>query len=239
MAGLPGRVPSPSGWRTATVTAVRQDTPRLRVYSLAVPDRVQHLPGQHYVVRLTAPDGYTAARSYSVASPPADDAVELAVERLDGGEVSAYLADEVRVGDELEVRGPVGGWFVWRGTAPALLVGGGSGAVPLVAMLRHARRTGREDLVRAVTAARTATDLPFAAELRGPGLRRAFSRVEPPGSERPVGRLRAADLEGLLVEGQTAFVCGSAGFAEHASQLLVAAGLDPGRVRVERFGPSG
>ena len=150
-------------------------------------DRVDHLPGQHYVVRLTAEDGYTAQRSYSVASAPGDPLVELFVERLDDGEVSRYLADVVEPGDELEVRGPIGGWFVWDGETPALLVAGGSGVVPLVAMLRHARALGREDLLRIAVSSRTLAELPYADELvdgRGAGRRSPASST---ASARPAG----------------------------------------------------
>ena len=136
-AGVPD-APS-GGWRTATVAGVRRPIPRSVAAAAGRADRVDHLPGQHYVVRLTAEDGYTAQRSYSVASAPADPLVELFIERLDDGEVSTYLADVVEPGDELEVRGPIGGWFVWDGESPALLVAGGYGVVPFVAMLRHAR----------------------------------------------------------------------------------------------------
>ena len=125
-----------------------------------------YLAGQHYVLRLTAPDGYTASRSYSVASAPdGSNEIELTVERLPDGEVSSFLHDEVVVGDELEVRGPIGGWFVWRGDTPALLLGGGSGVVPLMAMLRLAHRMGRSDLVRLIVSTRTPEDLYYAAEL--------------------------------------------------------------------------
>jgi ferredoxin-NADP reductase len=152
----PGR---PSPWQPATVVAVHRETARAKTFRLRLPAPSGHRAGQHYVVRLTAPDGYTAARSYSVASPPDGGAeIELTVERLAEGEVSTFLHDEVVVGDELEVRGPIGGWFVWEGDARAVLVGGGSGLVPLMAMLRHARRTGRSDLVRlVVTSARPRT----------------------------------------------------------------------------------
>jgi ferredoxin-NADP reductase len=136
------------GWRTATVVTVRHPTPRAVELRLDVPDRIDHLPGQHYVVRLTAEDGYRAQRSYSLASPPGDPQVELFVERLDDGEVSPFLADMVAPGDMLQVRGPIGGWFVWDGESPALLVGGGAGVVPFLAMLRHARTLGRTDLPR-------------------------------------------------------------------------------------------
>ncbi|SFP83290.1 Ferredoxin-NADP reductase [Geodermatophilus dictyosporus] len=236
--GLGGRRAPAGGWRTATVAALDRPTPRGVRLLLDVPHRVEHLPGQHYVVRLTAEDGYRAQRSYSVASPPGDPQVELFVERLEDGEVSGYLADVVEPGDVLEVRGPIGGWFVWDGRGPALLVGGGSGVVPLVSMLRTARDRGRPDLLRVAAAARTRTLLPYADELAGAGALLALSR-EANGVRRP-GRLTAADLVPLVEPGQTAFVCGSASFAEAASRLLVdELGMAPADVRVERFGPSG
>jgi ferredoxin-NADP reductase len=224
------------GWRTATVAGVRRPIARAVELRLDVHDRVDHLPGQHYVVRLTAEDGYTAQRSYSVASAPGDPLVELFVERLDDGEVSTYLADVVEPGDELEVRGPIGGWFVWDGTSPALLVGGGSGVVPLVAIVRHARDLGRLDLIRVAVSARTLADLPYADELAAAGALVVTTR-EAHGI-RPAARLTAMDLLPLWEPGQTAFVCGSAGFAEAASQLLVGLGVPASAVRVERFGPS-
>jgi ferredoxin-NADP reductase len=228
------------GWRTAVVRAVEHPHPRAVLLRLEVPDRVDHLPGQHYVVRLVAPDGYTAQRSYSLSSPSEDPLVELYVERIEDGEVSSYLADGVAVGDSLDVRGPIGGWFVWRGATPALGVGGGTGVVPLVAMLRHARAAGSTDLLRLVAAARTWDDLPYASELRDAGATLAFSRETGPGT-RSRGRLRPTDLAPVLQgrgSGLTSYVCGSAGFAEAATTLLMGLGVLPGDVRVERFGPS-
>jgi ferredoxin-NADP reductase len=225
------------GWRTATVAGVRRPLARSVQLRLDVVDRVDHLPGQHYVVRLTAEDGYTAQRSYSVASAPGDPLVELFVERLDDGEVSTYLADVVEPGDVLDVRGPIGGWFVWEGEEPALLVGGGSGVVPLVAMVRHARAIGRLDLLRVAVSARTLAELPYADELVAAGALVVTTR-EARGI-RPAGRLTAMDLLPLWEPGQVAFVCGSTSFAEAASQLLVGMGMVPAAVRVERFGPSG
>ena len=209
------------------------------VIRLAVPDRVDHLPGQHYVVRLTAEDGYRAQRSYSVASAPADPGLELYVERLPDGEVSGFLADELRVGDALEVRGPIGGWFVWPGDGPALGVGGGTGVVPLVAMLRHAVDVGHPQRLRLVAAARTLAELPYAGELADFGAVLALSREDRPG--RPAGRLGAADLDGSVPAGghRPVFVCGSAGFADAATELSLAAGADAADIRVERFGPTG
>jgi ferredoxin-NADP reductase len=204
---------------------------------LEVADRIEHLPGQHYVVRLTAPDGYRAQRSYSIASAPGDPLLELLVERLEDGEVSGYLADVVEVGDELEVRGPIGGWFVWDGDTPALLVGGGFGVVPFVSMVRTARDLDRTDLLRIAVSSRTLAELPYADELLEAGALVVTTR-EPSGS-RPAARLTGPDLLPLWEPGQTAFVCGSAAFAEAASQLLVGLGVPPTDVRVERFGPSG
>jgi ferredoxin-NADP reductase len=234
----PGVPDAPSGgWRTATVAGVRRPFQRSVELRLDVADRVEHMPGQHYVVRLTAEDGYTAQRSYSVASPPGDPLVELCVERLDDGEVSTFLADVVEPGDQLEVRGPIGGWFVWDGVSPALLVAGGFGVVPFVAMLRHARDIGRTDLLRIAVSSRTLAGLPYAQELVDAGALIVLTR-EARGI-RPAGRITAEDLVPLWEPGQTAYVCGSTSFAEAAGQLVVSLGFRPADVRVERFGPSG
>jgi ferredoxin-NADP reductase len=219
------------------VREVDRPTPRTVRLRLAVPDRVDHLAGQHYVVRLTAEDGYRAQRSYSVASSPGDPLVELLVERLDDGEVSTHLADVVEPGDALEVRGPIGGWFVWEGDGPALLVGGGTGVVPFVAMWRTALELGRTDLLRIAVSTRTVAELPYVDELRAAGALVVTTR-EPSGI-RPAGRLTAADLVPLWEPGQTAYVCGSTPFAEAAGRLLVGLGVPADDVRVERFGPSG
>jgi ferredoxin-NADP reductase len=222
------------------VLAIAGETARAKTYRLRVPGRVPHLAGQHYVVRLTAPDGYSASRSYSVATPPdGTDEIELTVERLDGGEVSTFLHDELQPGDEIEVRGPIGRWFAWAGDAPATLIGGGSGVVPLMAMLRLARRTGRTDLVRLVVSVRSPDDLYYAAELPGPETTIAYTRVAPPGADRPVGRLAVGDVAPALLDGATVFVCGSAGFADAAGDLCVDLGVPTDRIRVERFGPTG
>ena len=153
-------------WQVATVAARRQETPRVASLTLALPRWAAHLPGQHYDVRLTAPDGYTAQRSYSAASSPLDEGVvQLTVDRLEDGEVSPYLTDVLVQGDQVELRGPLGGWFVWRGEAPLLLVGGGSGVVPLISMLRHRRRAHPELPARLLYSARTAGEVVFADEL--------------------------------------------------------------------------
>jgi ferredoxin-NADP reductase len=225
---------------TAKVVGLRNETSTAKTLRLALPQPVPHRAGQHFVVRLTAPDGYRAQRSYSVASPPDDTAeIELTVERLESGEVSTFLCDVLEVGDELEVRGPIGLFFVWDGDTPALLVGGGSGVVPLMAMLRLARRTQRADLLRLVVSARGPNDLYYADEISGPETTVVFSRVAPPDATRPAGRLAAADIAPLLRADETVYVCGSPGFAEAASDLLVDSGVPVDRIKVERFGPSG
>ena len=225
------------GWTRATVRSVTRPSPRFVVLRLDVEDRVPHLPGQHYVVRLRDEDGYTASRSYSVASAPADEAVELCVERLPDGEVSSFLADVVEVGDELEVRGPIGGWFVWDGTAPAMAIGGGTGVVPLVSMLRHATGHGSRDAVCLIAAARSLAELPYSDVIRDGCNVLALSREISPSGRAP-GRLTVADLQPHVRDGQGYYVCGSAGFAESASRLVVGLGVPATDIRVERFGPT-
>jgi len=172
-----------------------------------------------------------------VASPPSDPELEFYIERLYEGEVSSFLAEVVEVGDELEVRGPIGGWFVWDATGPALGVAGGSGAVPFVAMLRHARVVGRTDLLRLAVSARTAQDLPFPDELEAAGALVALTRADRP--DRPAGRLTMPELTDLIRPDDPCYVCGSAAFAEGATDLLLGSGVSAERIRVERFGPSG
>ena len=226
-------------WQTSRVLDVRPEAPRVKTFRLRVDEPLDHRAGQHVVVRLTAPDGYTAQRSYSIASAPdGSPELELTVERLPDGEVSGHLHDVVEPGDELELRGPIGGWFVWE-DGPALLVGGGSGLVPLMAMLRLARATGRSDLVRLVVSVRTPADLYYAQELPGPEVTVVHSRVAPPDGTRAPGRLTADDLAPAIRDGATAYVCGSTGFADAASRLLVDLGQPVERIRVERFGATG
>ncbi|WP_250549966.1 FAD-binding oxidoreductase [Pseudonocardia sp. H11422] len=227
-------------WQTARVLDVRDETPNAKTLRLRLDAPSPHLAGQHYVLRLTAPDSYTAQRSYSVASAPDGTAeIELTVERLPGGEVSEFVHDVVEPGDELEVRGPIGGWFVWPGDTPVLGVGGGSGVVPLMAMLRQARRSGRSDLVRLVVSARSPADLYYAGELPGPQSTVVYTRHSPPGAARPPGRLTATDLAPLVRDGETAYVCGSPAFCDTVTDLLLGLGVPVDRIRVERFGPSG
>jgi ferredoxin-NADP reductase len=229
----------PGPWQIARVLEVRPEAPRVKTFRLGLDAPLGHKAGQHVVLRLTAPDGYTAQRSYSIASAPDGSAeLELTVERFPDGEVSGYLHDVVEPGDELELRGPIGGWFVWE-DGQALLVGGGSGVVPLAAMLRLARATGRSDLLRLVVSVRTPADLYYADELAGPEVTVIHTRVAPPGAGRAAGRLAAADLGPLLSPEATAYVCGSAGFADAASRLLAGLGHPVERIRVERFGATG
>jgi ferredoxin-NADP reductase len=227
-------------WRPASVVEIRTETARAKTFRLRIDEPSEHVAGQHYVVRLTAPDGYSASRSYSVASAPdGSDEFEITVERLMEGEVSTFLHDEVQVGDELDVRGPIGGWFVWPGDTPAILVGGGSGVVPLMAMLRLARRAGTTALVRLVVSVRSPDDLYYASEIPGPETTIIYTRAAPPAAPRPVGRLTTDDLIPALRPDATAYVCGSSGFADAASEALMDAGAPVDRIRVERFGPTG
>ena len=220
------------------MVGVNPETATAKTFRLQLSDPSSHLAGQHYIVRLTAPDGYTASRSYSVASPPDESEIDLTVERLPGGEVSEFLHDEVRAGDELEVRGPIGRWFVWRGDTPALLLGGGSGVVPLMAMLRLARSTGRADLLRVVVSVRSPDSLYYAHELPGPETSIIYTRTAPPSYERPVGRLTTNDLANFP-PGATVYICGSSGFADAATDLTMELGVPAERIKVERFGPTG
>jgi ferredoxin-NADP reductase len=225
------------GWRTATVREIVRPSPRAVILRMDVPDRIDHWPGQHYVIRLTAADGYYAQRSYSIASDPGDPMLEFYIERLDDGEVSGFLADEVVVGDELDLRGPIGGWFVWTASEPMLGVGGGSGVVPIVSMLRHAVRLGATELVRLVVSARTMADLPYADELAAAGALIALSRTDQPG--RAAARITVGELAPLVPSAGPCLVCGSTSFSGAATRMLADLGVDVRRIRIESFGPTG
>jgi ferredoxin-NADP reductase len=235
----PRSVPVPGKWQPATVTQIRVETPTAKTFRLALAAPPDYLAGQHYILRLTAPDGYTASRSYSVASAPdGSNEIELTVEHLPEGEVSSFMHEEVAIGDELEVRGPIGGWFVWRGDTKALLIGGGSGVVPVMAMLRLARRLGRADLVHLIVSTRMPADLYYADELTGSDTEVLYTRQAPQGSPRPPGRIGLQDLPSPIAVDTTAYVCGSSGFSDAATELLLGAGVAEDRIRVERFGPT-
>jgi len=236
----PVEIRAPGDWQIATVTEVKVETPRVKSFRFEVPMWMEHLPGQHYDVRLTAPDGYRAQRSYSIASSPLDvGQIELTIDLLDDGEVSPYFHEVVEVGDQVELRGPFTSYFVWRGEEPVLLVGGGSGVVPLVAMLRHRRRTMPELDMRLVYSVRYAGDVIYADELGGDAaVTLTYTREAPEGWSGHSGHVDAELLRAPAAGARLAFVCGSNGFVETASGLLLELGMDPGAIRTERFGPT-
>ncbi|MGV9558922.1 ferredoxin reductase [Streptomyces sp. NPDC003401] len=239
---VPGRIAvserAASVWQTATITRIRRETPYASTFRLAVPDWEGHLPGQHLMLRLRAPDGYLAQRHYSIASAPDDTGhIELTLDHVDGGEVSGWFHTVAAPGDEIEVRGPLSGFFAWPGDRPALLIGAGSGVVPLMSMVRHHRNRRLTVPLRLLVSARGPGELIYAREY-GAETTPVFTRSAPEGT--PVGRLAAGHLAPLFAQrpegGWEAYVCGSNGFAEHASRLLVAAGQPVERIRIERFG---
>jgi ferredoxin-NADP reductase len=235
---------APGRWQIATVEQIRAETPRTKTFRLRPPMWIPHLPGQHYDVRLTAPDGYRAERSYSIASSPLDQGVvELTIDRLDGGEVSTYFHDVLVEGDEVEVRGPFAAYFVWRGEQPILLIGGGSGVVPLMSMLRQRRRTAPELPMRLLYSARTRAEVIFADELGDDAivaLTREPEGVPTPGLTRVHhGRIFPGLVAAESFDSGLAFVCGSNPFVESIAQMLLAVGYTPERIRTERFGPTG
>jgi len=238
-------------WRAAKVVEVRPETSRTKTIAFEVPGWPGHRAGQHVDVRLTAEDGYQAERSYSIASAPESPNLELTVERLDDGEVSPYLTDELRPGDEIELRGPVGGYFVWdaRVEGSVLLVGGGSGVVPLMAMARQRRAEGSTIPTRLLYSARTIEDVIYREELMhlgddGDGFDVVYTltRVQPPdwrGYDRRVDRDLLAEAGPAPGELGLSFVCGPTPFVEAVAGGLVELGHEPARVKTERFGPTG
>jgi ferredoxin-NADP reductase len=235
----PVELRAPGKWQIGTVTRVKRETRRVKSFRVELPMWMPHLPGQHYDVRLTAPDGYRAQRSYSVASSPLDEGeIELTIDRLDGGEVSPYFHDVAVEGDQVELRGPFASYFVWRGEEPVVLVGGGSGVVPLMAILRHRRRTMPDLPMRLVYSVRTAEDVIYSDELAEDSAL-TFTGQPPEGWAGHAGRIDAPLIGAALIPMATAFVCGSNGFVEAATKLLLDAGVAPERIRTERFGPTG
>ncbi len=238
-------------WLVAQLADVRDETATARTLILQVPDWPGHRPGQHVDVRLTAADGYSTQRSYSIASAPDGGRLELTIQRIDDGEVSPYLTQVLRAGDPLELRGPIGGYFAWRPADPAavVLIGGGSGVVPLMAMARSRIASGSAAPMRLIYSTRSPGTLLYAAELeriadRHPGLSVdiVYTRAGPPGWGGRIGRLDAmslAALAGPQDAGGLCFVCGPTGFVEGIADLLVDRGADPRQVKTERFGPSG
>ncbi len=242
----------PLAWQIATVTAIRQETPKVKTYTFRLPDWQPHAAGQHYDIRLTAPDGYQAQRSYSVASEPERKGeIDLTVEWIEDGEVSSYLHQGVVVGDQVELRGPIGGYFVWRAEmgGPLLLIGGGSGVVPLMAMLRHRARAGSRVPTRLLYSLRTPSDLIYASELEKIGAVHdglevflTFTRAQPPGwkgfARRIDQEMLGAVIAPLGLDALT-YICGPTLLVEAAADFLIQIGVQPQQLRTERFGPTG
>jgi ferredoxin-NADP reductase len=228
----------PVPWQFGTVTSIRQETPRAKSFRLRLPEWRAHLPGQYYTLRLTAPDGYQAIRSYSIASSPLDTGeIELTVDCLTDGEVSPFLHDVVEIGDELEVRGPLTEYFTWQGSSPLLLIGGGSGIVPLMSMLRHRRRALPQVPVRLLYSVRSPDDVFYRSEL-GDETELTYTRRLPEGWTGATGRITAALVAALAWPDGRAYVCGPNGFVETAAGLLMECGYESARIRTERFGPT-
>jgi ferredoxin-NADP reductase len=234
-------------WQVAKVGAVTTETASVRTIALDVPDWPGHQAGQHLDIRLTAEDGYVAERSYSIASAPGEP-VSITVERLDDGEVSPYLTDELRLGDDLELRGPIGGYFTWEPEegGPLLLLAGGSGIVPLRSILRHRERTSSTVPARLLYSSRTLDDVIYRAELdqaaRGVQVISTLTRHQPPGwsgYSRRVDAAMLADVAWPATEMPLSYICGPTSFVEKVSQALVLAGYPPQRVKTERFGATG
>ena len=238
-------------WRLAEVREIEVETYRVKSLRLHIPDWRGHLPGQHVDIRLTAEDGYQAQRSYSIASPPEDELLTLTVERVDNGEVSQYLVGDVRVGDQFELRGPIGGYFVWTAAmaGPLCIIAGGSGIVPLMAMLRHRDRRNSRAPTSLLYSSRSLEDVIYREELdtmarRDPHLRvvKTLTRKQPEGwmgHRRRIDKALLAEASFPPEQNPKIFVCGSTPFVEDVSRLLVDLGHDPLAVKTERFGPSG
>jgi ferredoxin-NADP reductase len=234
-------------WQTATVGAVTQETASAVTLSLSVPDWAGHRAGQHVDIRLTSDDGYRAERAYSIASAPGEP-LAITVERLDDGEVSPYLTEEARTGDQLEVRGPVGGYFVWEAGSggPLLLAAGGSGVVPLRAILRHRSRVGSSAPVRLLYSSRSWEDVIYSSELDFPAdgveVIYTLTRYQPrawKGYARRVDAQMLTEVAWTAAEGPLAYVCGPTSFVESVATGLVGLGYPAGRVKTERFGATG
>lgn len=237
-------------WAVAEVVELVDESPRVRSVVLTSPGWVGHLPGQHIDIRLTAEDGYQAQRSYSIATPEADDLLTITVELVEDGEVSPYLIEDLQVGDQIEIRGPIGGYFVWHATleGPVQLIGGGSGVVPLMAMLRARATTGSGVPFRLLSSARSQEDLLFQNELNllvsrdGVTVTHTLTRSHPEGWSGPTRRVDKNMLEEYTWppgDRPLVYVCGPTGFVESVATSLVEIGHEADRIRTERFGPSG
>lgn len=250
-AAVSGRLSSrPLPWLVATVKETKDETATARTLTLDVPGWPGHLPGQHVAVKLTAEDGYTTQRDYSIASAPDTDRLEITVQRLEDGEVSSYLAGFAGPGDQFELRGPIGGWFAWReeDPRPVLLLAGGSGVVPLMSMIRTHDQVKSQVPVRLVYSARTPADVIYAAEIservRVSPLAVTYLYTRGRPEDAAGGRLGRLNAEVVAAAAfppaadPAIFVCGPSGFVEAASDLLVAAGYAPATIKTERFGPT-
>ncbi|HTU70173.1 MAG TPA: ferredoxin reductase [Candidatus Baltobacteraceae bacterium] len=238
-------------WRESTLVERRRESVSAYTLVLDVPQWAGHDAGQHADVRLTAPDGYSAARSYSIANAPSGNRIELTIEELADGEVSPYLAESLAPGDPLEIRGPIGGWFVWRPeqTEPVQLVAGGSGIVPLMAMIRTRAQTRSRAPFRLLYSVRSPQAVIYADELRqraaadaGLEISYIYTRGVPDGWPRPAGRIDAETIAQATFSAHmqpACYVCGPTPFVEAAANLLIEAGHDAARIKTERFGPSG
>jgi ferredoxin-NADP reductase len=244
-------MPEPLAWQIATVTGIRRETPDVSSFTLALPAFRAHRAGQHYDVRLTAADGYQAQRSYSIASPPSRSGeVDLTIERIPDGEVSPYFHDVIEVGDLVEVRGPIGGYFVWEAAlgGPLLLVAGGSGVVPLMAMLRERAVIDDKPPAALLLSSRTYDDVIYREELDAlaaadGGLRviQTLTRSQPPGwtgHDRRIDRAMLTEAIGAAGRQPLVYICGPTLLVEAAANGLVELGVPPARVRTERFGPT-
>ncbi|HEX6235521.1 MAG TPA: ferredoxin reductase [Jiangellaceae bacterium] len=250
-AAVPGRLTERLVWRVARLVDSWDETPTARTIVFDVPGWLGHLAGQHIDVRLTAEDGYSTQRSYSIAAPSDGDRVELTVQRVDDGEVSPYLTEVISAGDPVEIRGPVGGWFIWHpdDPRPVLLVAGGSGIVPLMAMVRARQAAGVRTPFRLIYSVRTPGERYYAAELRrlersadGVDVAYVYTRAAPEGWTRPLGRIGVDDIttHGWPPDFEPlCFVCGPTSFVEAVAGILTSLDHEPSAIKTERFGPTG
>jgi ferredoxin-NADP reductase len=239
-------------WQIASITDIRPETAKVKSFTLQLPEWMRHLAGQHYDVRLTAEDGYQTQRSYSIASEPEREGeVDITVERIEDGEVSTYLHDVLVPGDRIEVRGPIGGYFVWEAsmTEPLLLIAGGSGVVPLMSMLRHRAAAGAKNPTALLYSSRNFEDVIYYNELEqlskagsGPQIFHTLTRSQPAGWKgyaRRVDESMLREVAGPLGRSVQVFICGPTLMVESAANALVELGIDSNQIRTERFGPTG
>lgn len=239
-------------WQIASITAIRPETAKVKSFTLQLPEWMRHLAGQHYDVRLTAEDGYQTQRSYSIASEPEREGeVDITVERIEDGEVSTYLHDVLVPGDRIEVRGPIGGYFVWEAsmTEPLLLIAGGSGVVPLMSMLRHRAAAGAKNPTALLYSSRNFEDVIYYNELEqlskagsGPQIFHTLTRSQPAGWKgyaRRIDESMLREVAGPLGRSVQIFICGPTLMVESAANALVKLGIDSNQIRTERFGPTG